>query len=513
MIDVDAEIAIVGSGFAGSLSALILHQAGRRVVLIDNGVHPRFAIGESSTPIANMVLGDLARKYDLPRVAPLAKYGHWRATYPQIACGLKRGFSYFRHEPGRRFQPTSGHTHELMVTASPRDEVGDTHWYRADVDAFLAGEVRAAGVPFLDATCISAVSDGDEGKFLFAGQRENEPVRIRAGFVIDATGGGGFLRRHLRLADQAANLQTCSRALYGHFRRVPRWHDVVDSAGVQFFDEHPFDCDASAMHHLLDGGWMWLLRFDNGVTSVGLMVDDARFPLDESVPVDVEWANWLCRYPDLQKLLSAAELADPPGRLVRTGRLQRIVSQSVGRNWALLPHAAGFIDPLHSTGIAHSLCAVEQLVEILETDTRQGRFTDSPQLQTALKGYQQRMTQEFALIDRLVRGCYQTLRDFRLFTAISMVYFAAATTYEHRRADNSGGHHDAFLCADDKQFCSVVQQLAGELDRLLSQGAANEDAIAQFERATAAAVAPFNRVGLCDPAVNNMYRYTAAPVD
>ena len=72
MIDVDAEIAIVGSGFAGSLCALVLRQAGRRVVLIDNGVHPRFAIGESSTPFANMVLGYLARNYDLPRIASLA---------------------------------------------------------------------------------------------------------------------------------------------------------------------------------------------------------------------------------------------------------------------------------------------------------------------------------------------------------------------------------------------------------------------------------------------------------
>ena len=513
MIDVDAEIAVVGSGFAGSLCALILQQVGRRVVLIDNGVHPRFAIGESSTPIANMVLGDLARKYDLPRIAPLAKYGQWRAAYPQIACGLKRGFSYFRHEPGSRFQPTPGHTHELMVTASPRDEVGDTHWYRADVDAFLADEVRAAGIPLLDATCLSTVSDEDDGLMLLAGERKNEPVRIRADFVIDSAGGGGFLRKHQRLADQTAKLKTCSRALYGHFRGIPRWRDVVDSEGGPSFDDHPFDCDASAMHHLLDGGWMWLLRFDNGVTSVGLMVDDRQFPLDESVPVDAEWASWLSRYPDMQKLLLAAELADPPGRLVRTGRLQRFVSRSVGRNWALLPHAAGFIDPLHSTGIAHSLCAVEQLIEILETDSQHRRFTDSPQLQTALNDYQRRMSQEFALIDQLVSGCYQTLRDFRLFTAMSMLYFAAATTYEHRRADNSGGPRNAFLCADDKPFCSVVQQIADELDRLLSQGTPNEGAIAQFERATAAAVSPFNCVGLCDPAVNNMYRYTAAPVD
>ena len=53
---IDADVAIVGSGFAGSLAALALLKRRRRVVLVERGRHPRFAIGESSTPLANLLL-------------------------------------------------------------------------------------------------------------------------------------------------------------------------------------------------------------------------------------------------------------------------------------------------------------------------------------------------------------------------------------------------------------------------------------------------------------------------
>jgi FADH2 O2-dependent halogenase len=55
------DIAVIGSGFAGSLTAIIARRLGRSVVLIERGKHPRFAIGESSTPLANLLLGRTLR--------------------------------------------------------------------------------------------------------------------------------------------------------------------------------------------------------------------------------------------------------------------------------------------------------------------------------------------------------------------------------------------------------------------------------------------------------------------
>src|ERR1700723_4768985 len=89
------DLAVIGAGFGGSLMAMIAHRLGLSVVLLERGRHPRVTIGESTTPLSNLLVERLSVGYDLPRMAPLAKWGSWQGSYPQIACGLKRGFSFF----------------------------------------------------------------------------------------------------------------------------------------------------------------------------------------------------------------------------------------------------------------------------------------------------------------------------------------------------------------------------------------------------------------------------------
>ena len=71
------DIAVVGSGFGGSLLAMIARRLGRSVILLEKGQHPRFAIGESSTPLSNILLEQLATRYDCRVVVLTARDGAW----------------------------------------------------------------------------------------------------------------------------------------------------------------------------------------------------------------------------------------------------------------------------------------------------------------------------------------------------------------------------------------------------------------------------------------------------
>jgi len=503
VIEVAADIAILGSGFAGSLTTLIVDRIGLTPVLIDRARHPRFAIGESSTPIANLVLEDLARRYQLPRLLPLTAYGSWQATYPSVGCGLKRGFSFFKHEVGQTFVPDAAHANELLVTASSDDEHSDTQWLRSDVDRFLVREVERAGLRVLDETDIAAPEVGDTGGWILRGHRGATPVSVTARFLIDATGAGGFLPRSLGLTDDVSSVRTRSRALYSHFVGVEPWHDQLTALGGRVAD-HPFRCDDAAQHHVLDGAWLWMLRFNNGVTSAGLTIDDRRHPYDPSVTSDQEWNGWLDRYPSLASQFRHATVASTPGTLRRTGRLQRHVTDIVGRQWALLPHTAGFVDPLLSTGIAHTLCGIERLMHVVAHCWGDKNF------ESELKRYEAAVRTELTLVDELVSGCYDSFGRFGLLTAYSMLYFAAATSYERRRLADNDAFHGLFLCADDGAFRQVVRDVRAQLAPLLDEHAPSPTQITDFERMVERSIAPFNHVGLCDANAGNMYRYTGA---
>ena len=131
------DIAIIGSGFAGSLLAMIACRLGHNVVLIEKGKHPRIVIGESSTPLSNLLLEEITSRYDLPNLKSLAKWGTWQKKHPEVGCGLKRGFTFYHHDLDRPLSELPDRREQLLVAASPHDEIADTHWYRADFDQLL----------------------------------------------------------------------------------------------------------------------------------------------------------------------------------------------------------------------------------------------------------------------------------------------------------------------------------------------------------------------------------------
>ncbi len=139
------DVVIAGSGFAGSILARILAGMGRRVLLLERYEHPRFALGESSTPLSAILLETLAERHSLPDLADLAAYGRWTRRLGHLRRGLKRGFTFYAHRPGYEWIPGEANEHRLLVAASPSDAVADAHWLRADVDAHLVDLAVDAG--------------------------------------------------------------------------------------------------------------------------------------------------------------------------------------------------------------------------------------------------------------------------------------------------------------------------------------------------------------------------------
>jgi tetracycline 7-halogenase / FADH2 O2-dependent halogenase len=460
------DLAVIGAGFGGSLMAMIAHQLGLSVVLLERGRHPRVTIGESTTPLSNLLLERLSVTYDLPRVTPLAKWGSWQRSYPQIACGLKRGFSFF-HEDG-----------QLLVAASPHDEIADTHWYRADVDHFLVNEAQRLGVEYYDDTRIESLDFAEDGASI-VGRTGVESFRLYAGFVIDATGPRGFLHRALELGESPLEGLPATESLYSHFTGVGR----SEVGG----ETPPYPVDDAAVHHVFEGGWIWVLRFNNGVASAGVAATQEvarELALSEGEPA---WQRLLERLPAVKAQFRQAVACQPFRYMPALSFRSRTVA---GERWAMLPSAAGFVDPLLSTGFALTLKGIERLARILQS----GDFAGG------LQSYTQQTEGELLAASRLIGALYATMGNFPAFTAVSLLYFAAVSFSETAQRLGRPELARGFLLDEHPGFGPAARVL---LERTYKLDGAADTLV--FTEEVLRLIEPFNLGRFGDPTRRNRY--------
>jgi FADH2 O2-dependent halogenase len=296
------DVAIVGGGFSGSIMARVLAVLGYDVVLLERGTHPRFAIGESTTPLANLSLERLGARYGLADCYHMAAHGRWLEHHSAIRCGLKRGFTFYRHHPGKTVSDRGSDAERLLVAASPNDLVSDTHWLRADVDHHFVRQAVDTGVDYRDRTELTAARF-EPDRVRLSGTREGEPLELDAAFVIDASGPGGFLARQLGIPSGLEQTQTRSGLVFSHFTGVGSVPGVVPG-----LPQGPYPDDWAAVHHLIDEGWMYSLQFDHGVTSAGFaLTPQGVVRLGTTNDPAQLWAALLERYPTIGAVFANAD--------------------------------------------------------------------------------------------------------------------------------------------------------------------------------------------------------------
>jgi len=489
---VDADVAVVGSGFGGSLTALALLKRNQRVVMIERGRHPRFAIGESSTPLANLLLEDLSTSYELPRLRAFCKWGPWQRTRPDVAAGLKRGFSFFFHRPGAEFADDASHARQLLVGASPHDEIADTHWYRPQFDHALVQEAQREGVVYLDETRLDRLRYNGQGPIL-EGERCGRSIQIAARFVIDATGPRGFLHRALALEEGPLRWLPATQGLYTHFENVERWDRLMPTSGTP-----PYPIDDAALHQVFPGGWIWVLRFNNGITSAGAALTDPIAAAVGAKDGAKAWERLLATLPSVAGQFRSARAILP---FIHSPRLGFRSARVVGPSWALLPSAAGVIDPLLSTGFPLTLLGILRLVELLE------RTSADSDRQAALEEYERMTLAELDATERVVGALYAAMDTPSLFKRLSLLYFAAASFSEAARRLGRPELAPGFLLNAHPVFGPELAACTSQV--LLARGGPDRQAL---EDRIDRAIEPFDTAGLLDRDRRDWYPVLAADV-
>ncbi|MGH3874252.1 MAG: NAD(P)/FAD-dependent oxidoreductase [Pseudonocardiaceae bacterium] len=409
------DVAVIGGGIGGTILATILARNGVRVVCLEGGSHPRFAIGEATVPDSSLGMRVLAARYGVPELRNLSNYRSMR-QYVGATSGVKRSFSFVYHRAGQ-----FNHPQECTQFPTFAPPIGpDMHYFRQDVDAYLFSLAVSYGAVCHTETRITGVEFDDDGVRLTAAIKGQQSASFHAQYVVDAGGPGALIPQILGLREEPCPYQTRSRAIFTHMVGVPPYEQMGPECRAHGMAT---PLAQGTLHHIFQGGWMWIIPFGNHplstnpLCSVGLVLDPAEFPEQELAPEEEFWSI-VRRFPGIFRHLRDAT---PVRSWVRTSRLQFSSTKVVGDRFCLLPHASDFVDPLFSSGLTNTVMAVNALAHRLITATRRKDFATSnfEYVGTWVK-------RVFGYYDQLVACSYIAFRDFELWNAWHRVWMVAA---------------------------------------------------------------------------------------
>jgi FADH2 O2-dependent halogenase len=475
------DVIIIGGGISGSILACILARHGQKVALCEAGVHPKFSIGESMILETSEIFRSLARVYDVPEL----EYYSSENFFPKIGTshGVKRHFSYVHHSEGEKQNPE--HVIQAVIPQAPYGH--EIHIHRQDSDYFFASTAVKYGAQLFQNTHVEDI-DINEGGVTVRTQNEV----IKGSYVVDA---GGFRSILAQQNDLRTNdLQTHARGIFTHMINVPSVHATHTTGNSQQDYGIPYPLEEGTLHHIFDGGWMWIIPFDNHkqstnpLCSVGLMLDPRKYPEDTSLSAEEEFWGFIKRFPSIHDQLKQAKSVRP---WVRGGRIQYSSKKAYGERYSLLGHAAGFIDPLFSKGLYTSMASIMGLAKALIKAKQRDDYSG-----TAFSNTAETTLRYVENNDRLISNAYKSFADARLWHQYSVLWILGAylelvklTTYRYQLERKTstfeerlnfpfpelslvgGGYQSYFDLADkmDKSLNSLKNKSEAEIIRVAKE--------------------------------------------
>ncbi len=221
----------------GATLAAILAKNGVRTLLIEQGVHPRFAIGESTVPETTFLFRVLAARYGVPELKNFGTYSLMR-RYVSSTSGVKPNFSFVFHRPNEPHRPTEC---SQMPTLGP--PLGpDMHLFRQDADSYLLSVAASAGAEVHQQTEVTEIAITNAVQLT----TRSGPT-FEAEYVVDAGGINAPVARAFGLRENPSKLRSVSRTLFTHMIGVKPFDACMSPRSAHGL---PSPLSQGTLHHM-----------------------------------------------------------------------------------------------------------------------------------------------------------------------------------------------------------------------------------------------------------------------
>ena len=326
-----ADVVVIGGGPAGSTVSTLIAQKGYRVELFEREKFPRFHIGESLIPETYWVLKRLNM---LPKMQNSHFVKKYSVQFVNASGKLSAPFYFWDNKP-----------HECSQT-----------WQvvRSEFDHMMLNHARENGVHVHESTRVMDVLFDNTRAVGVTVKSEDGSIReVRARVVVDAGGQNGLLmnRLNLRIWDPVLN----KGAIWTYWEGAYR--DTGKDEGATM-----------VLQTANRTGWFWYIPQHNNIVSVGVVA-----PFDYLFKGRTNYAQTyeeeVQRCPAVQERVSSGKRVT--GHFATKDYSYRS-RQLAGNGWVLVGDAAGFLDPLYSSGVLLALksgeLAADTIVEGFEKE-------------------------------------------------------------------------------------------------------------------------------------------------
>jgi len=305
----ELDLIVIGAGPAGAAFSTILAQNGFSVTVIEKSQFPRFSIGESLLPQC-MAFLDSAKLLD---------------AIPTDMFQIKKGALFAQGERNAKIDFSQKFSNGPCETWQVE---------RSSFDDLLIKKAEDAGVNTLFNSCVEKVFFNEDSVEVLI-KRNGETTSLKASFIVDASGGSMVLPR---LMKKISKPKLSKVALFQHFEGESRTSEESENILI-------------SIHPQNNKIWYWGIPFKNGNISVGVVTDEETLASYEGGDKEI-FERLYSEEPQLNRRLRSAKGLNSVQRI---DGYEASIESTHGDRFLLIGNAAGFIDPIFSSGITIAL--------------------------------------------------------------------------------------------------------------------------------------------------------------